>query len=389
MQVKIVVPVWGMDYIETFIKISLATQLSENNLPLISQKFKVEYVIYTLKSNKLYLKNSESIKFLAKFASIRIETINKLKTRDTYRIYGQIHHRELKSSSKLNECVFLINADFVFSDGFFDQTLNEIKNGKKVVNIVCPRANLEPVKSLLLSRFSKSREIIQIQPKNLTSIFLRNIHKMMNYHMLPKSDGDAFLPTSLMWKAKNGSLYIRNFHFHPVLIYPYLKKVKKIRFTIDDGYVLDNFDRNEIFYQKNSNNYCAIELSNESLTYKPTGAYGSHKSIFYYFLRQNKSNFINYNEEVVMGKISRGEIIKFKMLSEKEIKRLMSHFLDESHKFEIMQFKAVFIVYGRLASYIVRIKRYIPNFILVKLENIHKIIKRKFFRVQILELNRF
>jgi hypothetical protein len=192
-----------------------------------------------------------------------------------------------------------------------------------------------------------------------------------------------------MWKAKNGSLYIRNFHFHPVLIYPYLKKVKKIRFTIDDGYVLDNFDRNEIFYQKNSNNYCAIELSNESLTYKPTGAYGSHKSIFYYFLRQNKSNFINYNEEVVMGKISRGEIIKFKMLSEKEIKRLMSHFLDEAHKFEIMQLKAVFIVYGRLASYIVRIKRYIPNFILVKLENIHKIIVRKFFRVQILELNRF
>ena len=86
MRVKIVVPVWGMDYINTFIRVSLASQLSENNIPLISKKYKVEYVIYTLKSDKPYLENLESIKLLKKLTSVRFEIINKFQTKNTYRI---------------------------------------------------------------------------------------------------------------------------------------------------------------------------------------------------------------------------------------------------------------------------------------------------------------
>ena len=101
-QVKVVVPVWGFKYIEIFTKVSLASQLSKNNLPLVSQKNKIEYVIYTLKTDIQYLKNSEIIKILKEYASVRFEIINKFKVKNTYRIYGQIHHRELKKSSTKN-----------------------------------------------------------------------------------------------------------------------------------------------------------------------------------------------------------------------------------------------------------------------------------------------
>lgn len=380
MQVKVVVPVWGIDYIETFIKLSLASQLSKSNLPLISKKYKVEYVIYTLKSDKLYLKNSESIKILEKFANVRFETINKLKTRDTYRTYGRIHHKELKKSSKINEYVFLINADFVFSNGFFDQTINEIKKGKRVVNIVCPRANLEPVKTFLLSRFSKSTEIIEIKPKYLTNIYLRNIHKMMNYHIFPKSNDSAFLPSSLMWQAKNGSLYVRNFHFHPVLIYPNSKKIKRITTTIDDGYIIDIFDKNEIYYQKNSNKYYAIELSKKSLFYKPVGAYRDNSKITNYFVMQNKTNFINYNEEVIIGKINKKEMVNFRMQSEKELRRLAVDLIYETNRTKQFRYYVLIKVYWLLASHIAKKKQYVPSFILTKLENIHNTILKDFFR---------
>ena len=77
MQVKVVVPVWGSRYIETFTKVSLASQLSKNNLPLVSKKNKLEYVIYTLKKDIQYLENSEVVKILKEFASVRFEIINK------------------------------------------------------------------------------------------------------------------------------------------------------------------------------------------------------------------------------------------------------------------------------------------------------------------------
>ena len=378
MQIKIVVPVWGEGYIDTFIKLSLASQLSKNNLPLISKKYKVEYVIYTLKSDKLYLKSLASIKILSKFASVRFETINKFKTRNTYRTYGQIHYGELRKSSKINESVFLINADFIFSDGFFDQTINDIKKNKRVINIVCPRANLEPVKSFLLSRFSKSTEIIEIKPKYLTSIYLTNIHKMMNYHIFPKSSNSAFLPSSLIWKAKNGSLYIRNFHYHPVLIYPKSKKLKKIVNTIDDGYVLDNFDQNEIYYQKNSDNYYAIELSKKSLFYKPVGAYGDYKKLMYYFVMQNRSNFINFKKAVIVGKIGRKEMANFKVQSEKEVSRLALDVIYETNRG--IRYYALIKWYWLLASYVAQKKQHMPNFMRARLENIHKVVMKDFFR---------
>ena len=383
MQVKIVVPVWGLNYLKTFTKLSLASQLSKNNIPLISQKYKVEYVIYTVKSNKLSLENSESIKLLKNFASVRFENIHKFKLKNTYRIYGQIHHRELKKSSKKNEGVFLINADFVFSDGFFDQTLNEIKNGKRVVNIVCPRANLESIQRILLPKFSKSKNVIEINSNELSSIYSRNTHKMMKYHLFPKLKDDNYLPSTLMWRANNDSLYLRNFHFHPVLIYPNMIKVKKIKITIDDGYIFSIFDKDEIYYQKNTSNYFAFELSKESLSYKPIGKYKDYIATIYYFIGQDKTNFINYREEVTIGKVSKKEMANMKVKSDREINRLMSNLLYETSKFKgAIRFYSIFLRYRLLSIYVAKKKAYIPDFVYLWLKKIHRLIIRDIFRIK-------
>jgi hypothetical protein len=382
-QVKVVAPVWGIEYIENFIKLSLASQLSKNNLPLISQKYKVEYVIYTQKSDKQYLENSEIIKILKNFVTIRFETINKFKMKNTYRLYGQIHHRELKKSSKKNEGVFLINADFIFSDGFFDQTLNEIKNGKRVVNIACPRANLESVQRILLSKFSKSKNIIEINSKKLSSVYLRNTHKMMKYHLFPKSKDDDFLPSTMMWRANNDSLYLRNFHFHPILIYPNLIKIKKIKMTIDDGYIYRIFDREDVYFQKNTSNYFAFELSKESLFYRPIGKYKDYIATLYYFIGQDKTNFINYCEEVTIGKVSKKEMATMKLQSEIEINRLMGYLLYETSKYKsAIRFYNVFLRYRLFSIYVVKNTAYVPDFIYLLLKKMHRLIIREVFKIK-------
>lgn len=383
MRVKVVVPVWGLDYINTFTNISLATQLSENNLPLIAKKYEVEYVIYTLKSDLSFFENSESVKLLRKFSNVRFELIHKFQTKNTYRLYGQIHFRELKKSSKFDESVFLINSDFVFSDGFFSQTLKEIKKSIRVVNIVCPRANLESVSSILQTKFSKSKNTIKVNTNNLTSIYLRNIHKMMDYHMLPKAPTDEFLPSSLMWKARNGSLFIRNFHFHPILIYPNKIKLKQIKKTIDDGYVYDNFNKSEIYIQEEYDKYFAIELSKESQSYKPVGKYDDYLNLFFYFFTQIKSNFINYNSEIVIGKITRKELGDFRLESEREITRLVTNYLYVTRKYNrLIRFHILIKAYWFFAAYFSKKKAYFPNFMIELLLGMHEFLVVKIFKVK-------
>ena len=383
MRVKIVVPVWGMDYINTFIRVSLASQLSENNIPLISKKYKVEYVIYTLKSDKPYLENLESIKLLKKLTSVRFEIINKFQTKNTYRIYGKIHFRELKKSSKLDESVFLINSDFVFSDGFFSQALGEIKKGIKVVNIVCPRANLESVSTILQSKFSKSEYIIKVNSNNLTKIYLRNIHKMMEYHMLPKAPSDDFLPSSLMWKARNGSLFVRNFHMHPILIYPNSIKIKKIKTTIDDGYVYENFNKNEIHIQEKYDKFLAIEISKKTLLYKPIGRYDDYFKMFYYFTAQIKSNFVNYNSEIIIGKMTKKEVGDFRLKSEREITRIITNYLYGTRKFKrTVSFYTLIKGYWFFAAYVSKKRAYIPNFVIKQMLHTHEFIVVRIFKVK-------
>lgn len=380
MQVKVVVPVWGSRYIETFTKVSLASQLSKNNLPLVSKKNKLEYVIYTLKKEIQYLENSEVIKILKEFASVRFEIINKFKVRNTYRIYGQIHHRELKKSSKKNEGVFLINADFVFSDGFFYETLKEIKKGKRVVNVICPRANSESIQKILLTQFNKSKNVIQVDSKKLSNLYLRNVHKMMKYHLFPKLKDDDYLPSTLMWRASNDSLYFRNFHFHPILIHPNLIRVKKIKMTIDDGYVFRIFDKEELYYQESTQNFFVFELSKESLFYGPIGKYKDYMAIRNYFVGQDKTNFINFNKEVTIGNISKKERARLKLESEKEINKLMLHVLYETST--TIRFYSIFLKYRLLSIYFVQNKAYIPNFVYLFLRKIHRLIVRDFFKIK-------
>jgi hypothetical protein len=186
-----------------------------------------------------------------------------------------------------------------------------------------------------------------------------------------------------MWRANNDSLYLRNFHFHPILIYPNLIKIKKINITIDDGYIFRIFDRNEVYYQKNTSNYFAIELSKESLFYRPIGKYKDYVAMIYYFVGQDKTNFINYNEEVTIGKVSKKEMTNMKLQSEKEINRIALELLYETSKYKsAIRFYKIFLKYRLISIYVAKKKVYIPDFIYLQLKKMHRLIIRDVFRIK-------
>lgn len=369
--VKIVIPVWGSNYLKTFFNLALPTHMNPTNIPSISETNAIEYVFYTSKKDEESIQNLISQSGVTQYAKIRIETLNKRQISHNYIAYGIAHNRELRKSVINNDYVFLLNADIIISSNFFAEAIKIAQQGYKVVNIICPRAVLEDVEKTLLDEKATFIRDISKTPSEIAEIWKRNIHPMMTYHLFPKTAGDDLLPASLIWHGKNDSYFFRNFHLHPILIVPNKKKIKRSKKTIDAGGVFDYFELNEIYTETSNKDFFSIELSTRSSFYLCPSQYGDSKSLSLYFSKQNKSNFNNFTHEVLVGDFSEVELHQLKNISNSLIMELAIDYLHSQNlKGKLPDF--VFEFYIATAAYLVSKKNLLPNPVYSFLKAIHR-----------------
>ena len=371
MTIKIVIPVWGSAYIKTFFNLVLPTHLTPTNIPLVSQTMPIEYVFYTSKKDVVTIQNSLSNSDLSKYATIRIEVLNKRKITHSYIAYGIAHNRELRKSVFNNDYVFLLNADIIISSHFFEEILKIAQTGFRVVNVICPRAVLEDVEKTLLDEVGSQTRIITKTASEIAEIWKKNIHPMMDYHLFPKNDGDDLLPASLIWHSQNDAYFFKNFHLHPILIVPKDKKIKRSKKTIDSGGVYDFFELNEIYTETTNNDYFSVELSKRSSFYKCPAQFGDSYSLSSYFSTHNKSNFNNYKHDITLGNFSEAELTQLKTFANDFIMNLSIDYLHSQNlKGKLPDF--VFEFYISTAAYLVSKKDLVPNPVYGFLKAIHR-----------------
>ena len=345
--------------------------MNPTNIPLISKTNAIEYVFYTSKKDEESIQNLISQSGVTQYAKIRIETLNKRQISHNYLAYGIAHNRELRNSVMNNDYVFLLNADIIISSNFFAGAIQIANQGYKVINIICPRAVLEDVENELLNEKVASTKDISKNPSEIAEIWKRNIHPMMNYHLFPKIAGDDLLPASLIWHGKNDSYFFRNFHLHPILIVPSKKKIKRSKKTIDAGGVFDYFELNEIYTETSNRDFFSIELSAKSSFYKCPSQYEDRQSLSSYFSTQNKSNFNNYKNDIVIGDFSEVDLHQLKSISNSLIMDFAIDYLHSQNlKGKLPDF--VFEFYIATAAYLVSKKDLLPNPVYRFLKAIHR-----------------
>lgn len=96
MNIKIVIPVWGDDYINVLKKVVLPSHFSKGNLPFISINCQVEYVFYTLQEDLKHLNDELSKLNLERFAKVCIKTFRKNHRKNIYALYGNAHKKRSK-----------------------------------------------------------------------------------------------------------------------------------------------------------------------------------------------------------------------------------------------------------------------------------------------------
>ncbi|WP_156957505.1 hypothetical protein [Hippea jasoniae] len=250
-------PVWGDIYVKSFLEYSLPSQLADNNLPYLSDRnCIIDYFIYTSKSNKHLFEESISFKKLKDIANVNFEYIDKILNgeQDKYYVMSYSHFDIITQKSKMNDYMFLMVADAIYSNSFFKYIYDLIYDGKKIVYMLGFRVNPSLARICRKKYYNKKTNCISVDSAELSKLAIKHIHINSKSHIISEKNFTNW-PSVLIEKVSNGFL-MRGFHLHPIAIKTsvFTKNLEKF-YSIDGSAAvnfLDDLSGNEIGYVNNS-----------------------------------------------------------------------------------------------------------------------------------------
>lgn len=247
----IAVPVWGDTYVDTFLNTALPTLLADMNLPYLCHVATVHFTIHTSSEDAEKIKNHSLIrkaqennwKVIINNITLPIRTDFK-NEHDFYQaIYdtkSNVYKDNIdlaKRSAAKHKVVVSLNADIVYSNNFLMESHKILENGKKVIEVVGPRGQAKPIKSILENRKGDDG-CISVAAKELLDIWIDNYHPLLDIHFW-NGNSEHFNCSHLMWPLASGKGWLaRCFFLYPIIL---VLPETKIEFsgTIDQDLVVN------------------------------------------------------------------------------------------------------------------------------------------------------
>jgi hypothetical protein len=267
---NIIVPVWGKDYLNTFLNISLKFLFSENNLPFLSKKknFVSTFKIYTYEKHIKQITDSDSYQKLVSLLSVEFVSIDKLKENITetsprimnFQLMNLCHQNASEKAINEKAILIFINADSICSDNTIKSLISSIENGYKAVCVNGIRLGKES----FIKGFQEFYKKNDLSPRNLNDFALDNLHPFSKL-LFCKNNKFPVIYDSYYWKLDEKNILIRSFHLHPIMIWP--QKICNLHSSIDNTFVQEvGISKEKIKIIDDSDDFVCFELTSESIT---------------------------------------------------------------------------------------------------------------------------
>lgn len=237
MNYQFILPVWGPDYLETFLRYSLPTQLSPGNLGSLKNRQGITYSIYTRSQDVKVISSALIFKKLQQLVKAEIIIIPDIhfNTSDHYQPFNTCYRQGIDKAFQGGAALLFLCADQIWADGSFANIIKLGDAGKRAVMISGPRVMQETFIIEFNKRYSRS------QDNSYLSLSFRDTVRLAMDHLHPW-DKSLFWdqenmgrPASfLFWKVKEQGFLMRCFHLHPILVNPQ-KFYPDFSATIDGG----------------------------------------------------------------------------------------------------------------------------------------------------------
>lgn len=237
---------YGDSYIEKFFNVAVKTII--NDLFNLKKNFEIKFIISTTNNNKKTIK-----KKLNKIIKVDIIFFKINKIHDKYKVateaqLSHINHLVKNRKNKNNYLIFLYS-DMLFSKNAFSNCIKIFK--KKNIKVICSFGLLLNSKKKIFKKFLK---LLIKEKKSHLKLLIRNKDIIHDYHQ-QFLNNNINLSRTFLYDIINNSIYIKSFHYHPIII-----KIDKINYnfknvkTLDNYFLEDNYKKKNIFVENNLNN---------------------------------------------------------------------------------------------------------------------------------------
>lgn len=242
-KITINIGIWGKNYIDNFLKITLKFLIKElEHDKYFYNKYEINLEVWTLK------KNIKNLKFLKKNQLFKTNLIEIDLLRNNYLSYfnrnkylflNVIQNLSLTRNYHHSNYIIFIYPDFIWEIGSLKNIIKKIKN-KMAVCIYCPQTIEENFKKNIIF-------------KDISNFIINNLHPIITNHSFNKAK-EFTTAASLNFIDKN-FLVFRNFHLHPICVRLNNTRIlKRFYISLDEDFINNKevFNRNNIYIPKKS-----------------------------------------------------------------------------------------------------------------------------------------
>lgn len=274
---------YGDDYIDRFFKFTFKTIIKNiNNLNKI-KKFNIKFIIST--DNGSLKKIKDNIESQIK-AEIRFLLINDIKDKYYSVTKEQLYHLKISQDENIEYLIFLY-ADIIFSQDSFKNSIKYLVKNKRT-KAICTFALLLNEKN---KKFKTFFNCLLKKNEDHLKLLVSNKNMIDKYHQTFEENKLNF-NRSFFYLISNKNLFIKTFHYHPLIIRPdkkiNLDNIEKKIYTLDNKFISEYFLFNKIYVEKNLK-----KISSFSFDYKSRVKFKKYKNkISRNLLREFNSVFL-------------------------------------------------------------------------------------------------
>lgn len=229
-------PVWGENYLNSFLNYGLPTQLSPGNIPAISNN-NIFYQVFTTSNYIDRIRESEIYKLLKKHVSSSIVSIDQLNLSNALYAMTECYNMGLEAAES-QDCAFVfLTPDSIWSDGSFYNMDKRAREGKRAVLIAGPRIIAESSLKELAERFpDRAERALCISACELVKLTMKLMHPISEAHIWDGKGNRAM--AHYYWRVGESGMLMRCLHLHPLMVWPVIKgtTIKK-NSTLDHDFV--------------------------------------------------------------------------------------------------------------------------------------------------------
>lgn len=289
------IPVWGEEYVATFLNLCLPTHLGDGNLPGLTGKGH-RYVIFTKQADKDLIERSTPYAALSRLVRVDFEIIDPWIDHQKYALNSICYAKALNMARDSGSAAVLLNADHALATNSVVTFQRLLSLGKRVIEVPAPRARKNKL-AVLLADYRSSAGEISVPPLILSSMWLRNIHPLLTMHFVDGVAGTPFHPSHLYWSVGSEGIVARCCHLMPIVVRPGDAKID-FTSTVDDDLVESlKLKASDVYLCPDSRELFCCELSVDDHYVGVPSARGDVGRTVSFYLSTSRRNRLNLLRE--------------------------------------------------------------------------------------------